>query len=152
MKQTYPIGKNEQGSVLVLAMVMLVVLTIIGIAATRTSTTELRIAGNERFYKEAFYRADSGISNVLASAPSINGLIAGPNTEIASAARDLDGDGETDVKIYIVKDNETAPRLLEIRSDSQSSQSGRGNVSISAGIQYPTGGGPLDDRGNQSDY
>lgn len=149
MKQTHPILKNEQGSVLVLAMVVLVVLTIIGIAATRTSTTELRIAGNEKFYKEAFYSADAGISYMLATAPSVNELVPGPDTEIPSAAKDLDGDDEADVKVFLVKDTESAPRLLEIRSDSQSS---RGNVSISAGVQYPADAGPLDDRGNPSDY
>ena len=44
--------KNEDGSVLVLALIMLVLLTLIGISATTTSMLETRISGNERVYKQ----------------------------------------------------------------------------------------------------
>ena len=40
--------QNEEGSVIVLALVLLVLLTILGISATRTSTIEVQIASNER--------------------------------------------------------------------------------------------------------
>lgn len=45
------IPKGEDGSVLVIAMIMLALLTIIGISATTTSTIEVQIAANDRFYK-----------------------------------------------------------------------------------------------------
>ena len=51
---------SEEGFVLVAALLIMLVLTIIGIAANRNTTTELLIAGNERTYKETFYAADSG--------------------------------------------------------------------------------------------
>ena len=50
---------NEQGSVLVGALVMLVFLTIIGISATTTTEIELQIAGNDKAYKIAFYAAEA---------------------------------------------------------------------------------------------
>ncbi len=52
--------RNQNGSVLVIALMMLVVLMIIGIAATNTSTVELQIAGNDKVEKQTFYQADGG--------------------------------------------------------------------------------------------
>ena len=52
--------KNEDGTVLVVALIMMVMLTVIGISASTTSTIEIRIAGNEKFHKMAFYAADGG--------------------------------------------------------------------------------------------
>ncbi len=52
--------QDEQGFVLVVAMMMLVVLTFIGIAATNTTVFELQIAGNERQAAQEFNVADSG--------------------------------------------------------------------------------------------
>jgi Tfp pilus assembly protein PilX len=49
---------NNRGSALVVALLMLVVLTLIGISATTTTTFELQIAGNDKLYKQAFYAAD----------------------------------------------------------------------------------------------
>lgn len=51
---------NENGFVLVIAMIMLVMLTLIGIAATNTTTIELNIAGNERQASRQFQAVDSG--------------------------------------------------------------------------------------------
>lgn len=55
------IKSDEQGSVLVVALLILVLLTIIGIAATSTTNIETQIAGNEKSQKIAFYNADSGV-------------------------------------------------------------------------------------------
>ena len=56
MNQT--ILKQEEGFVLVVALMTMVLLTILGIAATRTTITELNISGNEKVAKQAFYTAD----------------------------------------------------------------------------------------------
>jgi len=60
---TNPIVKNryESGSITVIALMILVVLTLIGIAATRTSTTDIRIAANVIPYKQDFYVAEGGL-------------------------------------------------------------------------------------------
>ncbi len=52
---------KEEGSVLIVALLILVVLTIIGISATTTTEIEIQIAGNDQFHRIAFYGADSGI-------------------------------------------------------------------------------------------
>lgn len=53
--------KNEEGSVIVLALVMLVLLTLLGISATSTSTFEVQIAGNEHRYKDNLYKAEGAV-------------------------------------------------------------------------------------------
>ena len=62
-------GKRKQGSILrgsngvslVVSLVILLVLTLIGIAGISTTTFETNIAGNERLYNRAFYIADAGV-------------------------------------------------------------------------------------------
>ena len=61
MINQFSILKNEQGSVLLLAVMMMIVLTLIGIAATTTSTIEIQISGNDKFHKMAFYNTDAGV-------------------------------------------------------------------------------------------
>ena len=51
---------NEGGFVLIVALMIMVVLTIIGIAATNTSIFELKISGNDRVHKRALYQAEAG--------------------------------------------------------------------------------------------
>ena len=51
---------NEEGTVLIIALLMLVLLTVIGISASTISNIELQVAGNEKFYKIALFAADGG--------------------------------------------------------------------------------------------
>jgi hypothetical protein len=51
---------NEEGSMVVIALLVLVVLTLIGVTIATTARVEVQIAGNERFHKIAFHLADSG--------------------------------------------------------------------------------------------
>jgi len=51
---------TEDGSVLVLALLMLAFLSILGVSATTTSTIEVQIAGNDRAFKQNFYKAEAG--------------------------------------------------------------------------------------------
>lgn len=52
---------QEDGFILVVCLLIMVVLTILGIVATTTTMIELRISGNDKVAKSAFYKADSGI-------------------------------------------------------------------------------------------
>ena len=58
---------NEQGFVLIVSLLMLMVLMIIGIAATNTTTIELQISGNDKVSKMAFYAAEAARSYVEAT-------------------------------------------------------------------------------------
>ena len=52
--------KNDRGSTIIIAVMVLVFLTIIGIAANNTSIFESKIVGNDHRYQIEFYVADSG--------------------------------------------------------------------------------------------
>lgn len=56
--KTHEPFKREEGSIMPIALVFLLLLTMIGIAATMTSEVEIRIAGNEITYKENLYYAE----------------------------------------------------------------------------------------------
>ena len=59
------IPDNQNGMILVLAMFMMALLSMIGIASMMTSTTDIEIASGERQYVETFYRAQA--SHIIAS-------------------------------------------------------------------------------------
>ena len=60
MMHNHTILKNENGSVIVAAMLILVLLTIIGISATSISNSELNITSNTQLHKMSFFVAESG--------------------------------------------------------------------------------------------
>ncbi|MGW8161886.1 MAG: pilus assembly PilX family protein, partial [Desulfobulbales bacterium] len=53
---------REEGFVLVTALLVMLVLTIIGIAATTNTSIELQIAANDKVHKKTFYEAEGGAS------------------------------------------------------------------------------------------
>jgi len=59
--------RDQSGVALVLALIMMVILTLIGLASTYTSTFEMKLSGNKRGSTDAFYSADSGIQVVVAN-------------------------------------------------------------------------------------
>jgi hypothetical protein len=63
MKQKIKMG-NEKGSVLVLAVVLLFLLALLGMAALNTSSIETQIAGNELRHELAYYAAESAAAYV----------------------------------------------------------------------------------------
>jgi Tfp pilus assembly protein PilX len=56
----YIFHSNEKGSTLIISVLILLLLTVIGIAATNTSTIEILISGNDKVHKMAFHQADGG--------------------------------------------------------------------------------------------
>ena len=56
--------ENEKGSVMVLAVIFLVLLTLLGMAALNSSSIDTQIAGNELRHKLAFYAAESATAYV----------------------------------------------------------------------------------------
>jgi len=65
-KKDFPLKNNERGSILLVVLLMLVLLTILGFSVSSTSSVEVRIAGNERAHDVAFYSAESGWQVALA--------------------------------------------------------------------------------------
>jgi Tfp pilus assembly protein PilX len=59
MKSAFQMVNNEEGSALIVALLMLVLLTIIGVSSTNTATVELQIVNNDLSYKRNFYLAEA---------------------------------------------------------------------------------------------
>jgi type IV pilus assembly protein PilX len=57
--------RSEQGSALVITMLLLVVLTIIGVAATHTSYIEILTASASKRRQAAFYAAEAGMEHAV---------------------------------------------------------------------------------------
>jgi Tfp pilus assembly protein PilX len=53
--------RSEEGNVLITAFIFLVIVTLIGVFATRTAQMDLQIAANEIPYKRNFYIAEGGL-------------------------------------------------------------------------------------------
>jgi Tfp pilus assembly protein PilX len=58
--KTQPRFKDDDGSVLIVALTMLVLLTLLGFFIAEIAEVEIQVAGNERFYKENLYGAEAG--------------------------------------------------------------------------------------------
>ena len=58
--------KNDKGTVLVIAMLVLVLLTLMGKSISTIATRELKIAGNERVEKRSFFAAEAGLGHIKA--------------------------------------------------------------------------------------
>ncbi len=58
--------KNQQGAVLVVGLLLLVVITILAISGMNTATTELAMARNDQNYENAFQAAESGLEQAMA--------------------------------------------------------------------------------------
>ena len=79
--------KNEQGNLTIIAFVLLVVLTVIGIFATKTAQIDLQTAYNEVPYKQNFYIAEGGVNREAAEL----GTGSPSNVGIQDADRELLG-------------------------------------------------------------
>jgi len=96
---------NEKGSVIVLALIMLVLLTLIGMAVTRTSSIEVQIAANDQQAVDNLYKAESAdhyaieLSNIWLTDAFLQAADTAANHVIKSPSYDIDGDGVDDVDL-----------------------------------------------------
>ncbi len=54
------IAAQQDGFVLVIALLFLFILSIIGISASKVSLDEVQISGNDKLYRQAFAQSDGG--------------------------------------------------------------------------------------------
>ena len=88
--------KNEDGSIMIVTLLLLLLITIMGTASITTSNFEVQISDNEKKYQNDFYAADSGwMQAVLWLESKIS-----PPSNVNSAADNIVrnyGDGGADV-------------------------------------------------------
>lgn len=63
--------ENQKGVALVVALIMLLVLTFLGISSISSSVFESKISGNERWGSTAFYAAAGGVDVGISRIPDI---------------------------------------------------------------------------------
>lgn len=64
-------GRQQHGTALVMSMVILLILTILGIAAMGTASLEEKMSGNTQESTRAFEAAESGLTEALNTAGSL---------------------------------------------------------------------------------
>ncbi len=62
---TFKNSQRQDGAVLVVSLVLLVVITVLAISGMNTATTELAMARNDQNYENAFQAAETGLENSL---------------------------------------------------------------------------------------
>jgi type IV pilus assembly protein PilX len=66
--------KSQEGVALIVALIILLVLTLIGISAISTSTFETSLSGNERVATDAFYIAEAGVQRAINQLPNTTAI------------------------------------------------------------------------------
>ena len=67
-----PLLKTQTGSALVIALVMMIVITLAGLASNYTSIFEVILSGNKRASTSAFYAADTGAGIITTNLANFN--------------------------------------------------------------------------------
>ena len=92
--------KDEKGSVIVLALIMVVLLTLLGMAVTRTSSIDVQVASNESRATDCFYTAESADHYALEASNGwlTTAFLTSPQNaaKVIIGAYDSDGDGIDD--------------------------------------------------------
>jgi hypothetical protein len=90
--------KKEQGSITIVALLILVVLTILGITLTRTTTLDLRIGTNELVRKQNFYIVEGGVYREAAEVGEGSSyVVANINQPYKVAAQVIGNDTDTGI-------------------------------------------------------
>ena len=78
MRGPRPSTRGEKGFALFLSMLLLLILTVLGIALLFTATTEQSLSGNETKVSKVFYAACSGVDYATAKLSSDKNFVGGP--------------------------------------------------------------------------
>lgn len=97
---------RQRGAVLIVSLIMLVVMTLLGLAAINSSTINLKIINNMQTRQEAMSAAQMAVNQVLSS----GGYFLDPSTAPTSIPVDINGNGTADYTVTL-----TQPCLLIAR-------------------------------------
>jgi type IV pilus assembly protein PilX len=71
-KKANLILRTQSGAALIVALIMIIVITLIALASSYTSIFEIKLSGNKRGSTDAFYAADTGISEITTNIANFN--------------------------------------------------------------------------------
>jgi hypothetical protein len=89
----------QRGATLIVGLVMLILLTLLGMAAVNTSTSYFKIIGNMQYQSEAMAAAQSAINQVLSRGTYF--LV--PTSAPSTIDVDINGDGNADYPAAITR-------------------------------------------------
>ena len=64
LKKT-PMILSKDGNALIVSLILLVLLTLIGLSASRISSVDIQVAGNNKIYKQNFYTAEAAVMEAI---------------------------------------------------------------------------------------
>ena len=135
---------SEDGSAILLALIMLILLTLLGMAVTTTSVIEIKISNNDKNYKQRLMEADAGVSWAVARLNQADASV--PDGQEFSRLKPY----PLNFKVTKLSDSFGPPVSVDIRSESTG---GNGKAVIWAGIELPTPiRGALEDTGERKTY
>lgn len=92
-KKSNLILRNESGVALVVALLMIVILSLIGLASSSTSTFEIKLSGNKRGAADAFFTAEAGSQSVIANTANFSTASYTPVTNPSTLVVELRNEG-----------------------------------------------------------
>ncbi len=81
-------GRGERGSVFIVALMVLVMLTVIGLSLALVTETEMLIGGNEQVINETFFAAETGLAVAVTQLMAANSLDDKCMAQLARSADD----------------------------------------------------------------
>ncbi|MCP3177382.1 PilX N-terminal domain-containing pilus assembly protein [Desulfuromonas sp. KJ2020] len=92
MLKSLKILQNQRGSIMLIALLMMALLTIIGISALDISEIEQKVASNDRIVKKNFYLAEASALEAASRLESLPSDEIAPDTATPPAWLNLDSD------------------------------------------------------------
>jgi len=89
MQLTRAISRDQRGAALVVALIILLVLTLLGVSAMNTSSLEEKMAANSQEFNRAFQAADSGLIHAFRQIDTTN--LAAPQNDGTPALPGMGG-------------------------------------------------------------
>ena len=132
----FAILNSQDGMVLIVSLLLLLVATVVGITALSTSTTKVMIAGNQRLSEMNFSSADGGIS---ASVPIIETTAYDRTVSATYAALVISADFTNEITGALAQDGDTASASPDIRF---ALGSGTFATTVSVDVDYLYAGSP----------
>lgn len=92
-------ARSQRGSTLIMGLIMLVLLTLMGLASINSATSNLKVVGNMQYQQEALGAAQVAINMVLSSGSNFSNPAGSPLTSTV----DMTGDGNVDYTIALTQ-------------------------------------------------
>lgn len=107
-----PVRGETRGSTLIIAILVLLVMTIAGVALMFNTSVENSLAGNETRMSKAFYAADSGIQYAASQLAVTNGTYVGGNVPGNLSSNTPGSETQKDITIAVAPPLEVASRKI----------------------------------------